>query len=868
MNSVLTSVRSLMQMFDGKAQEFANEIENVHMVWLEEIQQEANRMFSRDFNAEPELMPKTPSQKKNSRRKRVSLGRQEENQARRRFSKGKRSNLRGSSVKSLNFIAEEESVPEASTSETTTQPKRTTRKNKQRKSEVTEEVNQSTHGNCETEKVENRKPELVEELDKSSVVNDAKVEPDYAPSIPPKIPISGVVVSTSLADPSPPKIPSPEVIVSISPTDRLSAEIALQPEPSPGRTAAKIAIAGAAQSSRRSSVRCSLKLRHSRAGLRHSMTQESVRRASRRSMLKRKVSRVFNATSSSNTDEDACMDSVEEEDKETNYEAVTADTEDNAAAEESKETPEIEVNQRINPSIGRITRSVAAHSPKLAPPSLFTTEQNMSTPNSRTVIAEKQQSSKSKRKSRQSTKRKAPDTVEESPTKRFSPPKKSQSAIRPNMRSFLQTVQKNQMLMMTPNTLGRTGVIKSFIKHTTPMKIDPKLSTGIVTKERVKLEALKKKQEQEEERMKKMEDEKKRKQDELKRKRDERLRRVFEAKVKEEQREEEKKKKIEQKMAQIDEKNDKRQAEERAKKKAAMKRQEELEQKKKLEDEAKRKKMQQAEEEKRQQESLAKKKAEEEEQLARKLAEARRALELKREQERERERELERERLAAAERERVEREKALALQRELERAAREKERRELEERRKALEERRKLEEQLRLAAEEKAAKEREASKQREAAAAAAAAAAATKQTTAVLNVTMDIERSVMSTPVGKGGGLNVTVDIEKSPQSYVITPKGGNKPLVPKSAEDYGMDQNSDDSTDDESAPRKPIPSWAEGHNLQQIIMKQYFNPPDLDSIFGTVEPPRLENIFYKKKPRYFKRTSSAVWHSPPVGSK
>lgn len=48
--------------------------------------------------------------------------------------------------------------------------------------------------------------------------------------------------------------------------------------------------------------------------------------------------------------------------------------------------------------------------------------------------------------------------------------------IRPNMRSFLHTVQKNQMLMMTPNTLGRTGVMKSFIKHTTPLKIDPKVS--------------------------------------------------------------------------------------------------------------------------------------------------------------------------------------------------------------------------------------------------------------------------------------------------------------------------------------------------------------------------------------------------------
>nr|XP_046250208.1 inner centromere protein isoform X2 [Scatophagus argus] len=842
MNSVLSSVQSLMQMFDAKTQEFMDEIDNVHMVWLEEIQQEANRMFSRDFNAEPELMPKTPSQKKNSRRKRVSLGRQEENQARRRFSKGKRSNLRGSSVKSLNLIAEEETVPEASTSEanTTTQPKRATRKNKRRKSEAAEDVSQSLQDSSNIDEMDNKK----QELGKNNTVNNVEVKPNKTSSTEkstPKLTSPEVVVSISPEDQSPSKIPSPEVVVCISPVERLSAELAKKPEASPGRTAAKIAIAGVAQSSRRSSVRCSLKLRHSLAGLRHSMTQESVRRASRRSMLKRKAARMVNSTCSSNSDEDACRDSVEEEDREAMSEAVTADTENDAASEESKQT-----SQNVNPAVGRITRSVAANSPKLAPPSLYNNEQKMSTPNRKPVVAEKQQTSQS---SRQSTKRKVPDTVEESPTKMFSPPKKSQSAIRPHMRSFLHTVQKNQMLMMTPNTLGRTGVIKSFIKHTTPMKTDPK------SKERHKLEALKKKQEQEEERMKKMEEEKKKKQEELKRKRDERLRRVFEAKVKEEQREEEKKKKIEQKMAQIDEKNDKRLAEEKAKKKAAMKRQEELELKKK-EEEAKRKKI--AEEEKRQQELLAKKKAEEEEQQARKLAEARRALELKREQERERERELEKERLAAAERERVEKEKALALQRELERAAREKERRELEERRKALEEKRKLEEQQRLAAEEKAAKQREA----------AAKQAAEKQAAAALNVTVDIERSVMSTPVGKGGGLNVTVDIEKSPQSYVITPKGGNKPVMSKSAEDYGMDQNSDDSTDDESAPRKPIPSWAEGHNLQQIIMKQYFNPPDLDSFFGIIEPPKLESIFYKSKPRYFKRTSSAVWHSPPAGSK
>lgn len=52
---------------------------------LQCVTNEAVSFHFRDFNAEPELMPKTPSQKKNSRRKRVSLGRQEENQARRRF---------------------------------------------------------------------------------------------------------------------------------------------------------------------------------------------------------------------------------------------------------------------------------------------------------------------------------------------------------------------------------------------------------------------------------------------------------------------------------------------------------------------------------------------------------------------------------------------------------------------------------------------------------------------------------------------------------------------------------------------------------------------------------------------------------------
>lgn len=819
MTSIRASVTSLMRMFEDKAQEFNNEVDNVHMVWLEEIQQEANRMFSRDFNAEPELMPKTPSQKKNSRRKRVSSGRQEESQARRRFSKGRRSNLRGTAVKSLNLIDEEGNTSDASTStaSSTTRSKRPTRKKKQTKSDAAaEEVSQlSDMSQCEEE--QNKKPKLV--IEEEPMHSEVKPADAHSPVQPP------------------PELQMPDTVVSVCSADRLPAELPNKPEPSPGRSAAKIAIAGTPRRSR-SSKRCSLKLRHSVAGLRHSMTQESVRRSSHRSMLKRKAALKGSSTRSNSDAENSSSESAEEKDEDVPESLVEA-----APAEIQMKHPEISLIQSNRTTEARVTRSMAINSPALAPSPLFFAKQKISLDEDIAIDAEEQPVRRSSR----SIKRKATETAEESPSKRQTPPKKSQAMAKPHMKSFLHTVQKNQMLMMTPGSLSRTAVIKSFIKSNTPLKTDPK------AKERQKLEALKKKQEQEEERMKKMEEEKRKKQEELKRKRDERLRRVIEAKVKEEQKEEEKKKRIEQKMAQIDEKNDKRLAEEKAKKKVALKRQEELELKKKLEEEAKKKKLQQAEEEKRQQELLAQKKAEEEELRARKLAEARRALEL------EQERERERERAAAAERARVEKEKLLALQREVERAAREKELREQESKRKALEEKRKLEEQQRLAANEKALKEREAARQKEAAA---------KQISACLNTTVDIERSVLGTPVAKAPLMNVTINVEEpsSPQSYVLSPKGGNKPTT-GTLENYGMDQNSDDSTDDESAPKKRIPSWAQGLSLQQAIMKQYFNPPDLDSFFGAIKAVKLEEIFDKKKPRYFKRTSSAVWHSP-LGAK
>ena len=53
------------------------------------------------------------------------------------------------------------------------------------------------------------------------------------------------------------------------------------------------------------------------------------------------------------------------------------------------------------------------------------------------------------------------------------------------------------------------------------------------------------------------------------------------------------------------------------------------------------------------------------------------------------------------------------------------------------------------------------------------------------------------------------------------------------------------------------------GEQLKVQLISQYYTPPDLDSIFGVVEMPNLCEMFSKKKPKFYKRTSSAVWNSP-----
>ncbi|XP_010128916.1 PREDICTED: inner centromere protein [Chlamydotis macqueenii] len=403
-----------------------------------------------------------------------------------------------------------------------------------------------------------------------------------------------------------------------------------------------------------------------------------------------------------------------------------------------------------------------------------------------------------------------------------SPSFPASKVVRP-FKTFLHTVQKNQLLM-TPSYAGRNGVIRSFIRYNTPLQSDPK------EKERQKLEALRKKQVAEQLRKQKLDEEKKRRLEEAKLKREERLRKVWQARERAEQIEEERKRRIEQKIA-LFEKNEKvreeRLAEEKIKKKAAAKKLEEAEARRKHEEEARRQKALQQEEEERRQKELMQKRKEEEQERARKLAEQRQA-EQEREKrlaaERELERKKEQERIQA-EKLREQQEKAARLQKEVlaakEQLQKEMEKKEQEEQR--LAEMKRWEQEQKKLAEEQKAKD-------------------TAQTEHLENK-------------------------ENSPacSSYQMTPQAHKEPKPPTiNPNNYGMDLNSDDSTDDESQPRKPIPAWATGNQLSQAVIRQYYNPPNVDALFGVIASPKLEDIFYKSKPRYFKRTSSAVWNSPP----
>ncbi|NWS44361.1 INCE protein, partial [Probosciger aterrimus] len=362
-------------------------------------------------------------------------------------------------------------------------------------------------------------------------------------------------------------------------------------------------------------------------------------------------------------------------------------------------------------------------------------------------------------------------------------------------------------------------------------------------KERQKLETLRKKQQAEQLRKQKLEEEKKRRLEEAKLKREERLRKVLQARERAEQMEEERKRRIEQKIALFDEKTEKvreeRLAEEKIKKKAAARKMEEAEARRRQEEEARRQRALQQEEEERRHKELMQKRKEEEQERARKIAEQRQAEQ--------------------------EREKQLAAERELERKK--------EQERIQAEKRFHLPMAAGFSADILKTQSVRSSSKHEVAVVGGRQLMVLNGNIALF-VPLAEESSnpcgvcLLSAPCSTCSSaspgqrlavrcLDSLLDIRHN------APPGCPKPPVVTS-NNYGMDVNSDDSTDDESQPRKPIPAWASRSQLNQAVLRLYYNPPSVDAVFGTMPNLQLQDIFYKSKPRYLRRTSSAVWNSPP----
>ncbi|XP_075401738.1 inner centromere protein isoform X2 [Tenrec ecaudatus] len=818
----------LLELCDRKLMEFVCNVDNKDMVWLEEIEEEAERMFTREFSKEPELMPKTPSQKNRRKKRRPSVQDENRDPIRKRLSR--RKSRRSSQRSSRRLRSKDQEKLPAVAGESGAVVGRLTRAAAAAAAAAaavtTTMTSAKTSPASESPMMLTRKPkhtlahgqlmlsvEIRTEERRSAEQYLARLKSSRAPASP--------GVSSSEEDPTPKKAEAVAVSSLMATPQGPKGQGA-------GRSVSKLRIArtsssGSPDSQWRERVLAPVLpdnfstlsgARESRRSVRRSLIaaapeeqlkpkqEDAVRRSSRKAAAKEPAAsaRIICHSYLERLLNVEVPPRVIPERRESSPEAEPLEAEE-------PEVPNIKEKTLLTRSATKNTAASDQESPErprearadqmdgpVEPPQSVRRKRSY-----KQAVNELDEEQQGEDEELQPPRRKTP-----------SPPCPANKVVRP-LRTFLHTVQKNQMLM-TPTSASRGSVMKSFIKRNTPLRVDPK------EKERQRLENLRRKEEAEQLRRQKVEEDKRRRLEEVKLKREERLRKVLQARERVEQMKEEKKKQIEQKLAHFDEKNEKakeeRLAEEKAKKKAAAKKMEEVEARRKQEEEARRLRwLQQEEEERRHQEQLLRRKEEEQERLrraaeARRLAEQReqerQLAEQQRRQELERKRELER---LQAEREAQEREKAMRLQKE-------------QEEKKHKEEQQRLQEEQERKAKEAASK--------------------------ALNATVDVQSPLCT--------------------SYQMTPQGPRAP--PKiNPDNYGMDLNSDDSTDDEAHPRKPIPAWASGTQLSQAIIRHYYHPPNLAEIFGTILPLDLEDIFKKSKPRYHKRTSSAVWNSPPLQS-
>ncbi|XP_053140501.1 inner centromere protein A-like isoform X2 [Hemicordylus capensis] len=797
----------LLEVCNQKFSEFLFNVEHKSLVWLREIEEEALKMFDSNFSAEPELMPRTPSQKKlRKKKKRSSSFRDENKELTRKRLSGRQSHIKPTSFQRLSQnkdglnnlvwvaasnlktspLAEEASgfqcdrtavLPTAGGVLGTHCSQNIELKTKGMSGipEIFTVCSVDGTGDTETAGRTNGSALLV-----PGTVGPAKTERDWDASrlintSTPKASLDGK--STCGEEELPPPNPNNSLVQEEFPHDlRESAEIS-----------------GASQLGRppvsrpHKSRRMSLAKRYSLTHKRQSIIRKSISRT----IAKKKAAQ----DSSSASSQVSCCSSLE----------VFLDDEiskHGPLIRNAESSEVLNVQQKLdspNPVVScavEMMEQGEVYSKGILETKITDSQVNGSEdPTQNHCLHGQLQNSR-----RQSYKRALDEVPADqhaqdegyslSDNKTPPPlvnkvlPTSGSAKIKQPFKNFFQTMQKSPLLK-SPGPTGHTSGMKSFIKRNTRSRPDSK--GDFVEKERQRLENLRKKQEAEQQRKQKVEEEKRLRLEEIRLKREERLRKALQARERLEQIEEEKRKRMEQKLSQHEERIEKVREEEKTKKKISAKKMGEVETRKQ--------KVQQMEEEPKREEQPEKWKT---------VGEIKKMLEHN---------------SSKQEKERVHRQqdkekwvKPLGV---------------------VSEEEENLKEECSLACLGQLQQGNKAEQVE-------VVPAASKW----LNITA--QKSPVDSPS------------QVSPQDLKDTKS------LKVNLNDYGMDLNSDDSTDDESQPRKPIPPWASGLQLNEAVTYQYYNPPDINLMFGLILSPKLEDIFYKSKPRYFKRTSSAVWQSPP----
>ncbi|VVC29157.1 Hypothetical protein CINCED_3A004368 [Cinara cedri] len=96
------------------------------------------------------------------------------------------------------------------------------------------------------------------------------------------------------------------------------------------------------------------------------------------------------------------------------------------------------------------------------------------------------------------------------------------------------------------------------------------------------------------------------------------------------------------------------------------------------------------------------------------------------------------------------------------------------------------------------------------------------------------------------------------------TKTGNNE--IDKNENDYDLnDMSAQDSSDDESGPKKKVPSWAIRENRAPVLELQYHvDAQERDAFFNCPKIMDLQKTFEGWPIRNRQRTSSAVWNTPP----